>query len=128
MSKKSDETIMPTLTSEQRTFTKLLRVSLTDDELISAGDNLAREHGDLRAVNKELDSIKADYKAKVTAHESRIETLSIKIRDKFEMRGVDCVEVKDYDTKTLIITRTDSGEIIEQRMLRQDELQIPLAV
>lgn len=127
MAKRKDpETTMTEPTTEERTFTKILKVPLTDPELIQTGDDLATEHNDLRGVNNELESIRADYKAKVKAHEARIEILSIRMRDKFEMRPVDCNEQKNYAAKVLTVMRIDTGAIIESRDLRQDELQIPL--
>jgi len=120
------DTVCVAPTIKERRFSRLLKCQLTDKELIATGEELTQELQHLGAIATELDSIKADYKAKTKASESEIESLSNRLRNKFEMRPVDCHEIKNFDTKKFSVLRVDTGEIIEERDLREDELQLPL--
>lgn len=111
---------------KERKYEKLLKCPLTDKELIETGDALAQALHHLSSVNGELDAIKADYKGKVKAAEADIEQHRNRMQNKFEMRPVECIEVKNFADRKLIAMRLDTNEIIEERSLRQDELQQPL--
>ena len=120
------DTVVTAPNVKERRFTRLLKCQLTDKELIESGDQLAQELSHLDSINSELESIKADYKAKTKAAESEIEALSNRVRNKFEMRPVDCHEIRNFETKKFCVLRVDTGDVIEERDLRQDELQMPL--
>ena len=44
-----------------------------------------------------------------------------------EMRDVKCQEVKNWTEGTVTMTRTDTGELIESRPMREDEKQMEIA-
>lgn len=43
--------------------------------------------------------------------------------DGYEFRSILCQIERNYNTKTYMLTRTDTGEVVEERPLRQSELQ-----
>lgn len=120
------DTVVTAPTIKERKFTKPLKCDLTEKELASAGQDLAYEMGLLQGVESELEEIKADYKLKVKQHETKIESLAKRIGNRFEMRDVECLEVKNFADKKMITTRLDTNQIIDERSLRNDELQQPL--
>lgn len=122
------DTVVTAPSIKERRYTKPLKCLLTDKELIETGSELSHEIQVLSGIAAELETIKADYKAKSKASDARIQSLTIRMRDKYEMRPVECVEIKNFETKKYLVLRVDTGEEIETRDLREDELQMPLPI
>lgn len=108
---------------KERRYTKSLKCPLTDKELLETGDELTEALDHKAAVESELESIRAEYKAKTKAADADIERLRTRHRNKFEMRPIECREVRNYEDRIFYVFRTDTDECIEERPLRQDELQ-----
>lgn len=111
---------------KERKYLKSLKCPLTQKELNQASDDLVEALTAIDSINADLEEIKADYKHKIKASEARVGTLRTLLQNKFEMRPVECLEVRNFADKAFFLMRTDTAEIIEERALRQDELQIPL--
>jgi len=111
---------------EESNETRLLRVKLTDGELLEKGQELAEAYKDLRTHNDELDSIKKEYKGKISAAETQIESLSGILRERYESRKVDCVIVKDFQEGTIVVTRLDTDTVIENRKMTNEQRELGL--
>ena len=123
MSKKLDvEKVM------KRMVTKALPVKLTDVEVLQYGRDVARAHSERERIKDELDSVKADYKGKIMEQDATIGKLTPRIHSGIETRDVECVEVKNWTKATVQITRTDTGEVIESRPMREDEKAMELSL
>lgn len=73
--------------NEQR---EQLRYSFTPDERRELGQRLADAHIKLKAVNEELDRVKADYKARISTIDNEITLLSTQVSTGYEMREYVC--------------------------------------
>ena len=102
---------------------RMLKCNLTEKELLEAGAALASKLDDLKTCQAECDSIKKGYKAKEAEIEAQITTLQIKVRNKYEIRSVDCENVQDFVKLECFVTRKDTGEEIQRRKLTEDEKQ-----
>lgn len=103
--------------------TKHLKVPLTQEEIISAADELAQALADIISLEEELDSIKSDFKSKLKMLEAIINEQRAKVRDKYELRKVDCVEVMSNTNGKAFELRMDTSTIIRERSLTADERQ-----
>ena len=103
--------------------TKTLRVKLTTDEIIQAGDDLADALGASTALEDELEGLKKHFKGRLTELENKITQHRTKVHDKWEYRKVDCVEVKNNTTGQVVSVRMDTDEIIDERKMTADERQ-----
>lgn len=103
--------------------TEQLRVSLTQDELLDTADELAQALIDIEKANNELESIKSSYKSKLKELEGRMEQLRGRIRDKFDIRKVDCVEMLNNTTGQATKVRMDTEEVCEERKMTANERQ-----
>lgn len=112
----------------RRNITKSLPVKLTDEEVLKYGRDVARAVADKGRIEIELDSVKVDYKGKISEQEGIIGKLSPRIHSGIETREVKCEEIKDYVKGTVTVTRLDTFDIIEDRPMREDEKQIQLQV
>jgi DNA segregation ATPase FtsK/SpoIIIE-like protein len=111
---------------ERSEASRILKCELTQAELLTMGQELADAHSEHESITNELESIKAEFKGKIQAEEGKIGSLSAKIRAGYEHRQVKCATVKDWKSKTVTVTRLDTGAIIENRPMNQEELQMPL--
>ena len=109
-----------------RKVTKALPVKLTDDEVLQYGRDIARAYGDKARIESEFDSVKADYKGKISEQESIVEKLSPRVHSGIETRDVECEEVKNWTAATVRVTRLDTHEVIESRPMREDEKQMQI--
>lgn len=109
-------------TNEQR----MLKCMLTEPELLEAGANLAAKLDDLKTCQAELDSVKKGYKAKEAEIEAQITTLQITVRNKYELRSVECENVQDFVSLECYVVRKDTGEELLRRKLTSEEKQSKL--
>jgi flagellar basal body rod protein FlgC len=125
MAKKKEE-----VTQEHRAKTtkekRSLRCYLTQEELLAAGERLAELLDNLRGAESERESVVKQYKAKEAELAALIESQQLLVRNKSEIRMVDCVNVLDYTDVRCIVTRLDTGEIVVNRKLTEDEKQSTL--
>ena len=82
--------------NEQR---EQLRYCFTLDERRERGQRLADAHIKLKAVNEELDRVKADYKARISTIDNEITLLSTQVSTGYEMREYVCFYEYDQPEK-----------------------------
>ncbi len=108
-----------------------LPVQLTDDEVRELGRRLAHIQGQLSAHEKRESDVKADLKAKRASLESQASVVGglirageeCLIRAGEEYRPVDVVVEHVLDEGLIREVRSDTGEVIAERPLREDERQ-----
>ena len=106
--------------------TRMLKCNLTEKELLAAGADLAAKLDDLKTCQAERDSVNKGYKAKEAEIEAQVQRGQILVRNKYEIRAVDCENVQDFYTLTCTVTRKDTGENVLVRTLSEDEKQSKL--
>ncbi|GEM_PF-5647319 len=87
-----------------------LEYKFTEEEMLSFGRRMSESFIEIHKLEDELKSIKADYKAKITAHEQAISEYTEKIRNGSEEREVECTVL--FHTPRMhekTITRNDTG-------------------
>lgn len=103
--------------------TKMLSCQLTDDEVRQYGLNLAVVLEDIGNEIARQASFKQELKAALSALESQAAALSSKIRRGEELRDVDVQPEYDFDAGMYRETRTDTGAVIKERALTEQERQ-----
>ena len=107
--------------TQKRMLTKPLSVRLTDEEVLKYGRDAARAMADGLSIEKQFESVKKDYKARLDEQASIVSKLSPRIHSGIETRDVECEEIKNWTKGTVVVTRLDTGEIVESRPMREDE-------
>jgi hypothetical protein len=106
-----------------RRFEGLLPCKLTDEERLDRMEQLeaAMQHADEIEAARKLasDGAKARHKLQM----ERVRELRETLRTKTEERNVEQCERFDLRRCTAQVVRTDTGEIVSERALRQHELQ-----
>jgi hypothetical protein len=108
--------------TNERTFDKKLPVQLSDDEERQMGLDHARTH----AAIKDEKEKKKDISAKIKELTERADKLEKALTSGVEERLVEVKEVVDWKAKCVTLVRLDTGETIEERAMRADEIQKPL--
>jgi hypothetical protein len=106
--------------------THTLKCSLTDKELLSHGEDLATALDNLRKSEDEKKSVVESFKAQQARLEADIAAKQLLVRNKWEFRKVDCNLVMNYSTQTATLIRLDTDEVVNERKMTHDELQLDL--
>ena len=107
----------------ERTTTMVLACRLTDGELQEAGADLAAVVQDIAGEEDRQKDIKAQMQARKMELTAKQTVLAIKVSRREEHRDVEVTIATCYDDGVEIRTRTDTGEVISTRALRDDERQ-----
>lgn len=109
--------------------TRMLRVIYTDAERLDLGRKLAECHNDLAQVNADLDRVKAEFKSRVSGHESTISDLSTKVSTGHRMESVKCrwnLDQPKAGMKQLVRLDTPTPEVIEQSDMTESDKQVEI--
>jgi hypothetical protein len=119
---KTDKKIEPPKI-ERREIVKKLDCRLTEPEVLKYGRNLA-------SINQQIDTAEVHKKSVVKELDSDIGSLEAqrssiveKINRGAEMRDVKVVVVRNFEMRLYHEERQDTGEVINERPLRDDERQ-----
>lgn len=102
---------------------EMLKCDLQDTELLQFGEDLANAQSEIHELNTQLDGIKKEYKSKTSALEAEVDKLGNLLRQKYQMREVECEVTCDYDEGIVIVKRMDTGEEVKRRPMTDSELQ-----
>lgn len=100
---------------------KWLRCNLTAGELDARTIALTRSIDAEARIEEERKSVVADFKARAEKAKAETQALNQVVRNRYEMRDVECDVAFDFTACTLTMTRTDTGEVIETRKLNPHE-------
>lgn len=106
-----------------RRFDEMLPCSLSGDELRERADELVKVLATVDAIKVEKKAATDQFKARIQIQEERARELRTAIGSKQEDRAVECIESFELRLGVARTTRTDTGEQIRERALRQSELQ-----
>ncbi len=103
-----------------------LKCMLTTEEVAMAANDLAKLLDDEKALETQLISIKADFKAKLEKCQADINVKQRLVRDKYEYCPVECDVEYNYTTLTVKLTRKDLNIMVEERKMTLGEKQMTM--
>lgn len=109
--------------TKEKKVALFLRVDLTEEEVRFAADRMADLFDQLKQIEEEQKSIANNYKAKTKELEAQFSQAQLLVRNKYDQRLVDCVEVWDITGCRVVTTRKDTGVIVGDRAMTADERQ-----
>jgi len=118
MPKKKDKTATKTDKIHRR-----CRVELQDKEKIELGRLMADSQERVAESEANAKSAAAQYKGEIELAKADFGRACSLVRAGYEERQVECERVFDYVKGEARVTRLDTGEVIEQRPLTEDEKQ-----
>lgn len=108
---------------ETRKLSQHLKVNLTEAELLEAGEKISSAMTEKERQEANLDRIKQQFKGEISVCDGIISSNKTLICNKFEYRDVECEEFRDYESGVVTVIRLDTGEVVTERKMRDDELQ-----
>jgi len=107
---------------------KSLSCKLSQEELLEAGSKLASTIQDIAAEEDKQQSIKSEMKAKLAELEAKRTQLAIRVQRKEEFRMVEVEREFDFEAGMYRETRSDTGEVILEREITEEERQEKLII
>ncbi|HEY8560476.1 MAG TPA: hypothetical protein VIL74_08870 [Pyrinomonadaceae bacterium] len=106
------------------------RVELSRDDLLKRADSLSKALDELRAAESrykaEIKALTNERDRTMTAINERITKYNLAVSTKAEWRDIVCNLEWDFEKKIVSTIRPDTGEIVKQRPMHDDELQMEL--
>lgn len=104
-------------------ITRKLPCHLTEEDLLDRGKQLANSEHDYTVVEIQKKAAADEFKRSLDAINSRIQELSTAIRDKIELRDVECTICSNFQTMQKEVVRADTGETVETYEMSESERQ-----
>jgi len=105
---------------------QVLQVRLTDEELMEQAQKMAEAMEAAERAEGDRKATATHYKAIEEEAQGSARAARTLLRNGYDYRDVDVTITKNWETKTVTITRDDTGEIVSHREMRDSELQIPI--
>jgi hypothetical protein len=118
---------MPEKQEKSKTYSmEYDRHEFTDEEKLAMSKDLSRIYGERDKAENELKAIKSDFKSRLDRMSADLGELATKLQNGYEMRRVKCEVNHDYKKKRVYFYRVDTGALVKDRAMFQDELQMKL--
>jgi hypothetical protein len=99
---------------------------LDDDELIEIGSEIAELDNNINEYELEKKRVNAELGGKIKVLQTEMKQKCAIIRDKKETRVAQCVPTPDYEEGVMRFVSIDTGEMIKERPLTNEERQMSL--
>ena len=111
-------------TKTKETVERMCRYAFTLDEIKKMGSQLATECTKLSEIEDEKKQAVSEYKSKIDACNTSINSLSHKIQTGSEMRRTSCYEEKDFKKKVRTFIDIESGKVIDEIKMTEEDMQL----
>jgi hypothetical protein len=104
-----------------------LRCEFSEEELKDFSKVLARETQSLATAEEEKKVATAQFAERIARHKASTSQMSRNINNGYEMRMVQCEVLLDKPIRgTARIVRLDTGEVVKERVMTPEEMQMEL--
>lgn len=126
---------------EKKDVFRSLKTNFTEKEKLTIGEAMANAVRERDRLESELTSIKKQYASDIDKQRAEITSLAERLNTGWEMRRVECEEVRDFNNGSVRVYRKDQGEstfitvdhpsgiqyqIVEERAMSAEERQMGL--
>ncbi len=101
----------------------VLRVRLSDEELVEFSDEMIEAMDDAKRARSRLKGYQAECKQEEEEALQRAEEAKCKLRSKHEERRVDCVQIHNFTRGKVYTIRLDTDELVQERNMNSWERQ-----
>jgi hypothetical protein len=106
-----------------RKIEKRLKYHFTKEERDALAGELSQVVQECEEKEAAKKGVMAQLNAELEQSKTTMRVVAGKHRDGFEYRPIPCEERRDFALKIVTIERLDTGEMIEERKMRPEELQ-----
>jgi hypothetical protein len=101
--------------------TEQLKADLTNDELLASADQLIQVLNEIDSLGRQKEAYASKYDSMIKDSVGKAEQLRMLIKDKYDLRMVDCVNVLDNTVGKGFVVRMDTGDVVRERTLTAAE-------
>jgi ferritin-like protein len=109
-------------------FRQELAVGLTREEVEAKSQLMATRVAEIDVKKAEFSELAKNNRSRLAEMETDIRRLSNAVRDKAEIRGVSCERIFNYTTGRVRDVRVDTGDVLSERDMTDDERQRDLPI
>jgi len=102
---------------------EFLKCMLTNDEKLDLSSSLAEAYTGIQELEEQKKSAMSALKAQIDSKTADATRMARLVHDGYEMRHVECETIYDLSLKLATVLRKDTGEVLKERPMTQDELQ-----
>lgn len=106
--------------------TECLKHIFTEDEKEELAAEMARKVIDLKQLEDYKKAFIADFSSRIERTKAQIHNAATKLNDGYEMRSIKCEIRMDYTKKIVQFLDIETKEILKERMMRDDEMQMEM--
>jgi len=113
--------------SEQIKLTRephVLPCKLNEKDRADAADKLATAIQRVESLEIEKKTLNTNFKGQIDTQKEQIHKLTIEVKDGISQRSIDCELALNYSKLRAILTRLDTGQIVEERPMTEEEKQM----
>ena len=112
---------------EVRKSKRFLKYVFTTDEAKENAGNMARSIKEVSQIENELASVKSSFKSKLDLASAEIKQLAEHVANGYEFRNIEVDVTLDFSDRRVYVHRTDNQELVEDRKMNADEMQLELS-
>jgi len=110
----------------RKTTSKWLKHHFTTEERSDLVETMSEGVIELNSLQEEKKTVVSQYQSKINEVQAKVHTAAQRLSSGFEMRMQDCEIVYDYDHKTVEVFQLDPLDLIEERTMTAQELQMAM--
>lgn len=104
--------------------TVMIKHYFDDAEKLELGNEMSEAVNAKNQIEDEFKEVKASYKAQIEEQEHKCKIKARLIKDGWEHRRIECRVEPDFENKKMNYVDVLTGDIVKQRDLTADELQL----
>jgi len=117
---------MPDETQKVEYKTEYCKYEFTAEELRDIAENLAIKTQDLEKAEDEKKSVMSAYKERIEKIALEVKQSARLYKDRYEMRDIECMVERDFETGVVRFVRTDNGEVARTSKMTMAERQMSI--
>jgi hypothetical protein len=121
-----EEAIKKSPTTSETEVTSYLKYHFSEEEMKNLALDMAQATNKANAVEEKKKAANAGFKDELESHQLIARTAARKIEQGYEMKDIKCRKFTDYKKDLVTITRLDTGEVVEERKIKDSERQMSL--
>ena len=103
---------------------EFIKYIFTEEEKREIASEMAQRIVNLQQAEDDLKAIKSDYKSQIDGIQAGINSAATKLTSGYEMRSTKCQVIADYPGKVWKYMRVDTGEIVKEKGMTSNDLQM----
>lgn len=111
---------------EKQFSNEFIKHEFAEDEKKEIAIEMAQKVANLQQAEDDKKAVMSDYKSQIDGIQAGINSAATKLNNSYEMRTIKCEKTPDWKSKVWKYVRVDTGEMIKEKAMTADDLQMKL--